>query len=257
MSNPFGSQKLRDWLFQGVDATGMFPKGIGTLGSCPFDEYEFDAFLRTLGIEAFIPSADLNTMVIGRTEWENDLNDAIEARRGKELRVYSQEMFLAYILGNDPLESPAVAEVFGEGHPALEHIRDWGFEWPTTRLVPFATGSGIPATTKLKEESPLKILGYTAGALGRDRQERRNALSLAFTKDFRGMVDVDHLQWGEPQSGTRLRKIAERLAMNIDPLSRGGRRREAVRHWLEDLEWLKEEYYDGRHTFPWPSPLVT
>ena len=259
MSNPFQYWELRDWFFQGVDAKGMFPTGVYTHGSCPFGESEFDVFLAGLEIEIVAPSSNLNILVVGRKEWDDEhLNDVIEARRGKELRVYSQEMFLAYIgMGNDPLESPKVAEVFGVGHPALEHIRDWGFEWPTTRLVPSLSGSGIPETAGLKEESPLKIFGYTAGEQGRDRQKRRNALRLAFVTDLHGRVDGDHLvKWGEPESGTRLRKIAEQIAMNIYPRSGGGRRPEAVSHWREDLKWLKSEYYDGRYTFPWPSPLV-
>jgi hypothetical protein len=66
------------------------------------------------GIKALPPSSDLNILVIGREDWDKEhLNGVIEARRGKELRVYSQEMFPAYIAGgNDPLKSPRVAEIF-------------------------------------------------------------------------------------------------------------------------------------------------
>jgi hypothetical protein len=113
------------------------------------------------GIKALPPSSDLNILVIGREDWDEDhLHAVIEGRRGKELRVYSQEMFLAYIAGsNDPLESPPVAEIFGERHPALEHIREWGFDWTATRLVPALSSSGTTATWKWKAESFLKIMG--------------------------------------------------------------------------------------------------
>lgn len=104
MSNPFDHEELRNWFFEGMDASDLFPIGIGTLGSGPFDEHEFDEFLEGLGVEAFAPSADLDTLVVGREGWSDDLNRIIEARRGRELRVYSQEMLLSYIMvRDDPL----------------------------------------------------------------------------------------------------------------------------------------------------------
>ena len=199
MVSPFQHPELRAWFFDGIDPTGMFPNGVSTTGSCPFDEYEYDSFLAELGIEALSPSFDLNILVIGREDWEEEhLNGVIEARRGKELRVYSQEMFLAYIAGgNDPLESPRVAEIFGEGHPALEHIKEWGFDWPTTRLVPTFSSPGITATGEWKEESFLKIMGYTAGAKGRDCSKRRSALHKAFVEELPEMSDANYVaEWG-------------------------------------------------------------
>ena len=186
MASPFQHPELRDWFFDGIDPTGMFPNGVSTTESCPFDEVEYDSFLGELGIKALPPSSDLNILVMGREEWDEEhLNGVIEARRGKELRVYSQEMFLAYIAGgNDPLESPRVAEIFGEGHPALEHIREWGFDWPATRLVPALSSPGITATGEWKEESFLKIMGYTAGTKGRDQSKRRSALHKTFVEEL-------------------------------------------------------------------------
>ena len=159
--------------------------------------------------------------------------------------------------GYDPLDDPVVAEYFGKGHPALEYIRDWGFDWPNTRVVPITTGSTV--TTGLRERCPLKILGYTAGANGRSQQDRRYALSRAFCANFHSDSRLREFmpEWGEPQSGKRLQKIAVRISMNVDPLSAGGRRPEAVRHWREDLQWLKATFYDGKHTFSWPSTNVS
>ena len=236
----------------------MFPNGVSTLGSCPLDEDELDDFLLRLGIKVSAPSPDLNILVVGREEWDDGLNHAIEARRGKELPVYSQEMFLSYIrMGNDPLESREVAEMFGVGHPALEYIRDWGFEWPTTRLVPAISGFGVPATGDWQPESFLKLMGYTVGAKGRNLQKRRNTLHKAFVENLPRRADSNYVeQWGLPKSATRLQKIAERISINITLGSARGNRQEAVGHWLEDLKWLKKEYYDGRHTFRWPSPMV-
>ncbi len=58
--------------------------------------------------------------------------------------------------------------------------------------------------------------------------------------------------WGTPGSGVRLQKIAERLRINVTNQSALGHH-EAAKQNLDDLRWLKIEYYDGRHTFRWPS----
>ena len=236
----------------------MFPGGVATLGSYPFEEHEFDDFLKGLGITAHAPSHDLNVLVVGQQDWEEDqLHEAIEARRGRELRIYSQEMFLSLLrTGFDPLEDPTVAEFFGKGHPALEYIQDWGFDWPVTRIVPIAAGSTV--ATGLRERSPLKIFGYTVGTNGRNEQERRLALKNAFYADFNANPRlVEFLpKWGDPESGTRLKKMAEHISMNVELRSRG-RWPEADNHWREDLAWLKVTFYDGKHTFHWPSPNVS
>ena len=258
MGNPFENEELRDWFFEGIEASDMFPSGMVTLGSDPFGEIEFLEFLEGLGIEVYDPGADLDVLVVGRTGWEEYLHDAIDIRRGKHPRVYSQEMILAYIQANvDPLESPKVAQTFGEGHPALDYIREWGFEWPVTRLVPGLPTSGSLPTRGWRDQSILKLLGYTAGARGQDRRRRQNSLRQAYLNDLRGLAEDEYLaEWGYPQSGRRLQKIAERLSLNITTNISRDSQREAVDHWREDLGWLKHRYYDGNHTFPWPSPKV-
>ena len=259
MPNPFENPELRNWFFQDIDASGLFPEGIVTLGSCPFDEDEFDNFLERLGVSVHPTSSDLEVLVVGQQGWKEDqLHEAIEKRRGRHLRVYSQEMFIGLLrTGCDPLDDSTVAKFFGKGHCALEYIQDWGFDWPVTRIVPVSTGP--TSTIGLRDMSPLKILGYTAGAKGRNRQRRQLALTKAFYEDFTKSPELQEFmpEWGEPQSGKRLRKIAERISINAGPQSAGGRRREAVSHWLLDLEWLKATFYDGKHTFPWPSPIVS
>ena len=255
---PFEHPKLRDWFFQNFDASGLFPLGVATLGSGPFNEDDFNNFLGGLGIEVYPTSPDLNVLVVGQQDWRDHLNDAIEARRGKEFRVYSQEMFLALLrTGYDPLEESYIARQFGEGHAALEYIQEWGFDWPNTRYVPSISAGGAVATSKLRDQSLLKIFGYTAGAKGRDSQKRRGALIRAFDAHLNEISDTVEfsLEWGEPRSGVRLKKMAEHITMNIYPRS-AGRWREAESHWREDLQWLKATYYDGKHTFSWPSPIV-
>ena len=257
MPSPFENPELRDWFFQDVDASGMFPRGIATLGSYPFDEHEFDDFLKGLGITAHAPSHELNVLVVGQQEWKAHLHEAIELRRGKDLRVYSQEMFLSLLrTGFDPLEDPTVAEFFGKGHLALEYIQEWGFDWPNTRIVPVSTGS--TSTIGPRERSRLKIFGYTVGAKGGNQQQRRLALTKAFYGDFTKSPELKEFmpKWGNPESGTRLKKMTEHISMDVKLRSRG-RWPEADKHWLEDLKWLKATFYDGKYTFHWPSPNVS
>lgn len=259
MATPFHQEELRDWFFSGMTLGENVEIPIFTHGSGPFEEYEFDGFLRGFGIQIIGPSEDLEVLVVGREDWDSDkIQEVIEARRGKQLRIYSQEMFLALLAsGNDPLDSPNIATVFGEEHPALQYIQDWGFDWPNAKQPVVFGSSGAIEADDWKIESFLKFMGYTAGAKGRDRNARRAALRMAFLENPSYVPDAQYLRvWGEPESATRLRKIAERLEININLRIDVPKMREAVSHWREDLAWLKAEFYDGRYTFPWPSPTV-
>lgn len=258
MTNPFQNDKLRDWFFLRLQSIPGLPETIGTVGSEPFEEYGFDEFLEHLGIKISIPSHQLNVLVIGREDWDRDkLHELIEARRGRELRVYSQEMLLSYLgSGSDPLDSPEIAEVFCDGHPALEYIIEWGFDWPRGKIVPALVSPGSHLIGDWNEQSFLKLMGYTAGAKGRNQQKRRDALKRTFEGNLPLKSDENYkAKWGDPRSGLRLMKIAARFSINVTLHSPQGHD-EAVRHYIEDLGWLKVEYYDGKHTFGWPSPQV-
>ena len=256
MANPFQNWELRDWFFLDSKLPQGLPGEVITAGSDPFEEAEFDGFLRELGFELFpMPSPELDILIVGTQDWdEQSLHGQIESRRGEQLRVYSQEMFLSLLAtGKDPLEDAAVAEAFGEGHPALEFIQEWGFDWPKTRIVPVSHSPTLDDPSGWQEQSLLVFMGYRAGAKGRNRQTRRNCLRRAFTEELPlGWDAANRDEWGAPNSGTRLYKIAERISLNI-PLHSAQGNHEAVGHWTEDLAWLKTKYYDGRYTFPWPS----
>jgi len=63
-------------------------------------------------------------------------------------------------------------------------------------------------------------------------------------------------QWGAPDTGTRLRKMAEGLATfarNAKP-RRNPNLTEAIRQWNDDLEGLRRAHNVGRSDFPWPAP---
>ena len=72
MPNPFEHTELRDWFLQDVDDSQLFPEEVATLGSYPFDEHEFDDFLKGLGITAHAPSQNLTILVVGQQHWTED-----------------------------------------------------------------------------------------------------------------------------------------------------------------------------------------
>ena len=146
MSSPFDNPILRDLFFEVYEWPEGFTNHMVTMGTGPFDEDDFDHFLREKGVEVYPAGTDLNVLVIGRTDWdEEELDKQIEVRRGKELRVYSQEMLLTCLcLFVDPYEYlQDFLNIFGEGHPALEYLKEWGFDWPTTTIVPSSGGSMV------------------------------------------------------------------------------------------------------------------
>ncbi len=255
MSDPYQNETIRNWFFSNKMPTHSLPKWIGTVGSNPFEETEFDNFLKEFGFEISAPSRELSVLIIGRSEWdEKALHEVIESRRGRELRVYSQEMLLSYLgSGKDPLNYPEVSTGFSEGHPALEHIIDWGFDWPNTKIVPPLQSTGTVSAKGWNDKSILKYMGYNTGVKGRNPDMRRAAIRGAFLEQLpTESASYGVRDWGTAGSGVRLQKIAERLSINVTNQSALGHH-EAAQQNLDDLRWIKTEYYDGRYTFRWPS----
>src|SRR5215213_1780996 len=121
MATPFDDAVLKVWFFESFPTPPIKEDGIATMGSGPFEEADLDDFLYERGLGIYIPGADTELLVVGREGWSEDaLEDLLEMRAGKTLKVYSQEMFLAFwASGRDPFDDAEVARRFGEGHPAL------------------------------------------------------------------------------------------------------------------------------------------
>ena len=167
ITNPFRNRQLRDWLCQGVDPSAIGLKAVSTTGLGPFEETEFDEFLKGLGVQPRTITADTKVLVVGRREWsESTLRELIQSRSGKRLRVYSQEMLVAFLVtGNDPLAAPSeVVARWGCGHPALTFFSEVvGFDWPTTVVH---GGGGSELQADWLEKGFLKYLGYAVGRSG-------------------------------------------------------------------------------------------
>lgn len=260
MSHPFENPRIRNWFFGECTWPEGFAEDVITMGSGPFDENDFDNFLKQWGIEVWPAGTDFNVLVIGRYNWdEKELDKQLEVRCGRELRVYSQEMLLSYLAtGNDPYNyNNDFLRTFGEGHSALEWLKESGFDWPKTSIVP-----GVDVLPGGPDGWPqvglLKHLGYQVGTNGTDRVKRRRILRNAFIGRLPNVVDDSYMQgWGEPNTKKRLRKLAYSIA-SFTCLSKRKRNpsQKAIDDWEEDLAWLKKEFYHGRFTFSWPDTTV-
>jgi len=229
---------------------------ISTHGSGPVGEEAFDGLLRDAGLEPYSISENTALLVLGREKWDQaELDQFLVDREGRELRVYSQEMLACYLAtGEDPLLADEESlEQLASGHAGLEYLAGWGFPWPST-IVEFP-GAGGPLDLDRPETGWLRHLGYSVRSGGPGAQARRAILQEAFGAPLpgRSFNDAYVLEWGPPRSRGRLRKLANTLAA----LCRNARRRSAdmddpITRWEADLAWLKAEYYDRRHRFPWP-----
>ena len=69
---------------------------------------------------------------------------------------------------------------------------------------------------------------------------------------------MDYMEeWGKNQSPARLEKMANSIAAFARNFLRQKNQKSydtAIREWIDDLAWLKREYYDKMAwTFAWPK----
>lgn len=261
MSTPFDDEVLRDWLLAKFEAPAEWPTEMVTVGSGPFEEGEFDECLRALDCALCPVGEDVGVLVVGRSDWEEaDINAAIDARRGQKLRVYSQEMIVAYFSGGvDPYDDEKALERFAEDHPVFDYLRNCWVEWPKTS-VPVEGLGGHAADPEWIPMGPLKLLGYAVGRNGKPTSVRRRILEEAFTTaSLPRAGDAQYMaSWGTASSSARLQKMADSIAT----FARNAKKRrkppeEAIAQWEEDLQWLKARFYKGRFRFTWPDSKVS
>jgi len=126
------------------------------------------------------------------------------------------------------------------------------FRWPTTA----APGGNRRLSGMLwPREGLLAYLGYHVGERGLPTLERRAILDSVYLESLPTVNNPIYMaDWGLPRSSLRLQKIAESLAAFCRNRKRSDRRftSAAVADWEADLAYLKEKYYDGVYSFPWP-----
>ena len=204
---------------------------------------------------------------IERVDEENGCCHYLRSRSLATVTFISQEMLLAGIFtkGNGELNFGSAWQKHMKEHPALKAvhgIRDdfkllnETFQWPKTEAEP---GEQPIGQTDWPQLGMLRFLGYSVGQNGELRTTRQRILRELFYKldlpKVENQAYVD--EWGAPESGARLRKMAQSIAA----FCRGARRRDeftlsvAIEEWEEDLAWLKTTYYDGKfdRQFQWPE----
>lgn len=219
---------------------------------------EWRTQLHRIGCQPYFEDAGNGRLIIGRTGWAPDrLREFVRAHAGRELRVYSQEMMLALLsTRHDPLDatSDEILALWGD-HPALRFLADdVEFDWPQL-LVSDSGDHGIPGG--FADIGIRSVFGHSAGRDARTRRSRRAALARAYAQP----VPADGLgrlsrRAGAPKSSTRRRRIAFSMATQIrlDSEKTTADMSLALLHWQDDLEWLRETYYEPCDpSFTWPT----
>lgn len=205
-------------------------------------------------------------IVVGRSGWsESEIDEIIDNSVGGCLRFYSQEMFLSILMGlPDPFEQfdnetrLVTLLAFKAGHPGLTYVAKGWPGWINSFTIP-NWRTDCPDTTldTLAMESPLHALGYKVGRSGIARDARRRILSTAFLGPLPPVQNPGYMEeWGAPNTGKRLKRIANHLnSLILRNLERSDRDsiKDAINDWEEDLDWLKDRYYNGARKFDWPN----
>lgn len=163
---PLDNEVLEKWFLDYFPALPDIGNQISTIGSDPLTEEDLDFILHKAGSTIFHIASDTDVLIIGRNDWQNKegrLNQLLDEREGEELKIYSQEMFLAYwITGQDPFDDAEVALAFAEGHPALEFfLSNPRIDWVNTYVSPSQNGGILEI--KSPDIGVLKHRGYTIG----------------------------------------------------------------------------------------------
>lgn len=258
---PLNCPVLRDWLLMGRKGESLLLQSVMCIGDGPFARDEFAEFLRKRAILVQDSGGVTGFVVLGREGWDEDeVDDLIERHVGRSLRIYSQEMLVAYLARDeDPFfaGSDALA-AFRAGHPGLEFVSEGWPGWVET-WVRADRQSAVAAHNRdyQVDLSPLRAMGYHVGKSGEEADVRHSILTLAFQGQLPIVSNHAYMQqWGNPGTPQRLRKIATHIAHSCSDARNRSGWEVAVEDWESDLEWLKESYYRGHMQFHWPDTFV-
>ena len=197
-ASPFSinSKAVLGWLSSAVLDAFQPPDDVVSIGSGPFPERAFDEYLKTLNITPY--SSGCNWVIVGRTGWTpQQLEELIEDAEPGELRIFSQELFIAGQLStHDPFSADhEILMEFAKGHPALEYLRSSGFEWP---IIDELEDLGVPrylrGSYSGEDESPIYRMGYVVGSTnGLSPCERQRILKRAFEGVIPHVGDSDYM----------------------------------------------------------------
>jgi len=234
------------------------PRDVLLIGEGPWDLETFADLLveRKFRVGDQWTNPRCEIVLVGRDNWDPEQIEAqISVRDGKTLRVYPQELFVAYmILGVDPFELASVEELllFAQDHALMEHLLEQHFPWPDSSYQldgPANIGDSLDSEDG---SSPMFKLGYSvAQNRGLSNLERRSALEKTLAaEDLPWCISDEYMEeWGCRQSAARLRRMAWHIHLMT---KRHRQHRQAVEKWADDLDWLRSEKYRPIHRFRWP-----
>ena len=259
VASPFtiNSMKVLEWLSSSVLEEFQPPDQVLTLGSGPFAKKDFDDYLNTLEVNPCESVCDW--IILGRTGWTHQqIDDLIETANLNEVRIFSQELFIAGVLTtHDPYSAGTkLLMEFAKGHPALEYLIGSGFEWPILQeLDELGVPHNVRGSYEGVDESPIYRMGYVVGITnGLEVSERQKLLRKAFEEAIPEVGGDDYMaEWGTPITRVRLWRIAHHLAWLVRSRRRNPVMGYAVNDWENDLDWLKNKFYKSWMKFSWPN----
>ena len=269
MLSLLNNKVLKEWF---ANSSAYFPcqnSTISTMGTEPLLEQDLDDYLRANGLEVSSPNEKTNVLIVGNQGCdEEQLKNLLDKRKGKNLRIYSQEMFLAHwTTGQDPFENEQVANAFAEGHFTLEFlIENCWVDWVSTDVSPNIFGNSF--STDSPKIGVLKEAGYTVGKTkGLPSPERQKILTKVFTSELSSILSIEYIkdlknnyptylqEWGEPKSPQRLSKIKDCLGDFCRKQKSKGNI-DAAFDYDEDLDWIETCIRTGRFRLRWSKAVV-
>ena len=259
----FSNPTVLRWLVDsGVPQAASVPFGwLGRVGEGPWADSLLAGTLEEIGYKFWVvPDSDLRHLIVGRKGWsKEELLSQIDAIDSEPLRIYSQEMFVAKLMtGHDPFDSEdrELLLAFAEGHPALEYLLELDVPWPE---VCDGEGDITPLTPEdWVERSPLHLLGYHVGTTSQlTERQRRELLKKCFEAKKLEFTDESseeyQRRWGRGGSAQRLYRMAVHIKWLADGQGKDFRKPKARLDWINDLEWLRKNFYHSmKRRFEWP-----
>jgi hypothetical protein len=258
---------ILSWMLQeGTPETLELPSPhTALIGSGPWKRDELGSVMESNGFKLWqLPDPDIEHVVIGRHGWiQQPLEEQIQLFVGKPLRIYSQEMWFAYLCtGRDPFDTNDIDLLlaFAENHEGLQFLINYQFKWPEISL----SDGGHIIDPSIKDfgiqESPMHMLDYRVGTTSpHSSGDRRLILQQCFATSKlpfgNDCTESYKKAWGRAGSVQRLYRMALHIKFLIEgPSGRDYRKPQALADWIDDLNWLKKKYYKkGVHKFTWPN----
>jgi hypothetical protein len=268
--SPFLNERILRWMLEGAlpELRNIENGYLSSSGELPWKHVTLSHVLRDLNYEFYkLPHSTLPLVIVGKKYWNRDLLlEQINARSGQELRIYSQEMFIAMLItGRDPFDAddPALLDAFALGHPALQFLMSLPKPWPIVSDDETIEIISADSSDFGVSESPLHLLGYKVGTTsGLSQADRRQILTSFFNAGEIEFSDdsavVYREKWGRNSSAQRLYRMAIHIKSMADGrVGKDWRKPQARIDWISDLQWLKATYFsEFSHRFTWPNTSI-